>query len=203
MPPGWSGGTVLYVPRGVAIDEPLHMLSALCGRRAPTWGTRLVVLEEGAEATLLAETASPARRRGGLHCGAVELIVGPGARLRYVNLQNWASGVWHFAHQRGLVDRDAAAAMDHCRAGQPVGQSQSARGAGRPRRRHPGERRHVHRRQAAPFVSHAAAPPGAALQQRSALQGRAARRLANRLAGHDQSRSPTPRRPTAINATTT
>ena len=35
-----------------------------------------------------------------MHCGAIELIVGRGARLRYVNLQNWGTGVWHFAHQK-------------------------------------------------------------------------------------------------------
>ena len=40
-----------------------------------------------------------------MHCGAIELLVGPGARLRYVNLQHWSTKVWHFAHQKGLVDR--------------------------------------------------------------------------------------------------
>ena len=104
----WSGGTLLYVPRGVTIDEPLHVLSVM-SPGASDLGHTLVVLDEGAEATLLAETASlGAADAGGLHCGAVELVVGPGARLRYVNLQNWAAGVWHFAHHKGLVDRDAA-----------------------------------------------------------------------------------------------
>ncbi len=106
----WSGGTLLYVPRGVAIDEPLHVLSALSSAEKGTekatrvdFGHTLVVLEEGAEATLLAETASGDPAAAGLHCGAVEIVVGRGARLRYVNLQNWGTGVWHFAHQRALV----------------------------------------------------------------------------------------------------
>jgi Fe-S cluster assembly protein SufD len=43
-----------------------------------------------------------------LHCGTIELILAPRARLRYVNLQNWGSGVWHFAHQRATLDRDAS-----------------------------------------------------------------------------------------------
>ncbi len=103
----WSGGTLLYVPRGVKIDEPLHMLSAL-SPQATDLGHALVVLEDGAEATLLAETASTAEGSPGLHLGAVELLVAPSARLRYVNLQNWSTGVWHFAHQRALVDRDAS-----------------------------------------------------------------------------------------------
>jgi Fe-S cluster assembly protein SufD len=100
----WSGGTFLYVPRGVVIDEPLHMLSALVDGQVDLNHT-LVILEEGAEATLLAETAGD--DRPGLHCGAIELLVGPGAKLRYVNLQHWGHGVWHFAHQKALVDRDA------------------------------------------------------------------------------------------------
>ncbi len=102
----WSGGTLLYVPRGVVIDEPLHMLSALSDG-ATDFGHALVILEEGAEATLLAESASLGENASGLHCGAVELIVGPGAKLRYVNFQNWSTGVWHFAHQKALVDRSA------------------------------------------------------------------------------------------------
>ena len=103
----WSGGALLYVPRGVVIDEPLHMLSVLSDGGTDL-GHALVILEEGAEATLLAETASVNGAAGGLHCGAVELLVGPGAKLRYVNLQNWATGVWHFAHHKALVDKQGA-----------------------------------------------------------------------------------------------
>jgi Fe-S cluster assembly protein SufD len=104
---GWSGGALLYVPRGVAIDEPLHMLSVLSAGAAD-FGHALVILEDGAEATLLAETASIDEGSAGLHCGAVELLLAPGAKLRYVNFQNWATGVWHFAHHKALVGSDAA-----------------------------------------------------------------------------------------------
>jgi Fe-S cluster assembly protein SufD len=103
----WSGGTLLYVPPGVTIDEPLHMLSVL-SPAASDFGHALVILDEGAEATLLAETASLEEGSSGLHCGAVELVLGPRAKLRYVNFQNWANGVWHFAHQKALVGADAA-----------------------------------------------------------------------------------------------
>lgn len=100
----WSGGSFLYVPKGVMVEEPLHIFTALAGSAVDLNHT-LVILEEGAQATLLAETAGG--DGPGLHCGAIELLVGPGAKLRYVNLQNWGSGVWHFAHQKALVDRDA------------------------------------------------------------------------------------------------
>jgi Fe-S cluster assembly protein SufD len=102
----WSGGTLLYVPPGVVVDQPLYSLSAL-SPNGVDFGRTVVILAEGAEATLLAETTSLDPAAAGLHCGAIEIRVGPGARLRYVNLQNWGTGVWHFAHQRALVDRDA------------------------------------------------------------------------------------------------
>jgi Fe-S cluster assembly protein SufD len=103
----WSGGHLLYVPRGVAIDEPLHCLSALTSGRVDL-GHTLIVLEERAEATIMCETASQAPTDGGLHCGATEVILGAGSRLRLVSLQNWAHGVWHFAHQKAIVGRDAS-----------------------------------------------------------------------------------------------
>jgi len=102
----WSGGLLLYVPRGVVVDQPLHFLSALSAGGVD-FGRTLVILDEGAEATLLSETAGGGDASG-LHSGAIELFVGPGAKLRYVNLQNWGTGVWHFAQQRAMVDRDGA-----------------------------------------------------------------------------------------------
>jgi len=102
----WSGGTLLYVPRGVEVEEPLHQLS-LMTNGGVDFGHTLVVLEEGANATMLAESLSLQEDGVGLHCGAIELLVAPRANLRYVNLQNWGTGVWHFAHQKALVDQDA------------------------------------------------------------------------------------------------
>lgn len=108
----WTGGTLLFVPRGVTVARPFHNLSALLNDAATPGAMPvdlskiLVVLEDGASATLLSETAgddSPA-----LHCGSIELFVGPGAQLRYVNLQNWGHGTWHFARQKAAVDRDGS-----------------------------------------------------------------------------------------------
>jgi Fe-S cluster assembly protein SufD len=102
----WSGGTILYVPRGVVIKEPFTSLSAI-SPGGVDFGHTLVILEEGADVTLLSEANGGGQDLQGLHCGGIELLVGPEANLRYVNLQNWGHGVWHFAHQKGLVDRDA------------------------------------------------------------------------------------------------
>jgi Fe-S cluster assembly protein SufD len=101
----WCGGALLYVPKNVRIDEPLHSLSALSDGGVDL-GKTLVILDEGAEATMLSETASTSAAGGGLHCGSIELIVEQGAALRYVNLQNWGHEAWHFAHQKAHVGRE-------------------------------------------------------------------------------------------------
>ncbi len=104
----WTGGTVLYVPRGVRIDEPLYSLIALSEDYAADFSHTLIILEEGASATLLEETASANGEIAGLHVGAVELLVAREARLRYVQLQNWNHKTWHFAHQAGIVENNAS-----------------------------------------------------------------------------------------------
>ena len=103
----WRGGHVLFVPRNVVIDQPLHVLMGMRDGGCDI-GHTLIVLEEGAEATFLQETSSPTMESKGFHCGALEIIVQPGANLRYVNLQDWGRSVWHVAHQRATVDRDAS-----------------------------------------------------------------------------------------------
>ncbi|SFI45495.1 Fe-S cluster assembly protein SufD [Planctomicrobium piriforme] len=102
----WTGGTVLFVPRNVEVNVPLYSLITLQKNAAADFSHTLVILEDGASATLLEETASASPDTDGLHVGAIELIVGAGARLRYVQLQNWNQKVRHFAHQSGRVGRD-------------------------------------------------------------------------------------------------
>ena len=104
----FGGGAVLYVPRGVNVAAPLHSLIALATDGAADLSHTLVILEENASATLLEETASTTAEASGLHVGAVELWLAPGANLRYVQLQNWNDRVYHFAHQAGRVDSNAS-----------------------------------------------------------------------------------------------
>lgn len=103
-----TSGTVLYVPRNVSISAPLYSLIGLLTEGASDFSHTLVIMEEGASATLLEETSSAAPNISGLHVGAVELLLSTGANLRYVQLQNWNDKVWHFAHQAGRVARDAS-----------------------------------------------------------------------------------------------
>jgi len=98
-------GAVLWVPAGVRLTAPLHVLSAISPGGLDTSHV-LVVLDEGAEATVLTETVGggDTGADAGLHCGATEIVVGRNASLRMVNLQNWNRGVWHFARQRAVVE---------------------------------------------------------------------------------------------------
>ena len=103
----WTGGTVLYVPEGVEITTPLYSLIGLATDGGADFSHTLVVLEDRASATLLEETASTDLESSGLHVGAVELLLGREASLRYVQLQNWNERTWHVAHQAGRVSNDA------------------------------------------------------------------------------------------------
>jgi Fe-S cluster assembly protein SufD len=105
----WTGGTLLYVPKGVTVEAPLFSLVGLAREGRVDMDHTLVVLEEGAEASFVRETAG--RERGdaeALHAGAVELIVGRDAKLRFVNIQNWDAATWHFSRERALVGANAA-----------------------------------------------------------------------------------------------
>lgn len=97
----WQGGAALYVPPRTSAGT-VHLLTRLSPGGVDLTH-QLIVLDEGAEAAVLVETDGPADGSAALHCGAVEIVVGRGARLTYVNLQNWGTGVWHFAQQKARV----------------------------------------------------------------------------------------------------
>jgi Fe-S cluster assembly protein SufD len=101
----WTHGILVYVPRNVRVDLPLHSVEYVSSLE--TTGTHiLVVLEEGASVTYLHESASPTLEGQLLHLGTTELLVGRNADLRYVALQNWGENVFNFGHQRGRVAQD-------------------------------------------------------------------------------------------------
>ncbi|WP_165226946.1 Fe-S cluster assembly protein SufD [Aquisphaera insulae] len=105
----WSGGTLLYVPKGVKVEGPLFSVAGMAGAGNLDLGHTLVVLEEGAEATLVRETASDRRGEAqGLHIGALEVVQAAGSRFRLVNIQNWDDSTWHLSRERAVLGRDAS-----------------------------------------------------------------------------------------------
>jgi Fe-S cluster assembly protein SufD len=102
----FSGGSFLYVPRGVAVEVPIQSYRWLdvAGSIMPR---TLVVVEEGATLTYIDEYASADGEEPALSNGAVELFVGQGANVHYVSLQNWERNVLHFSTIRSSAGRDA------------------------------------------------------------------------------------------------
>lgn len=101
-----SGGTLLYVPRNVALPLPVHIQTVLSPGGSDS-SHLLVVLEEGATATVLYESCGTETNGDGLHNGAMELVIGDRANLSFVNLQDWGSQTWHFAQQQAVLGQDA------------------------------------------------------------------------------------------------
>ncbi len=100
-------GLLLYVPRGVTLEAPLHSVLWGPGAGLAHFSHLLVYLDQGAEATYVHESASPTESRDALHAGIVEIIVGRGGSLRFVELQSWGRHVWNFTHERIRLENDA------------------------------------------------------------------------------------------------
>jgi len=101
-----TGGAFLYVPRGVAVELPLQTFTYLDADGAAVFPHTVVVAEETADVTLIERFVSRDLERA-LSDAVTELFVGPGARVRYLSLQDWGSGVTHLAVQRARLARDA------------------------------------------------------------------------------------------------
>ncbi|MGD9736683.1 MAG: Fe-S cluster assembly protein SufD [Solirubrobacterales bacterium] len=103
----WRDGVLVLVPRGVRLTEPVRIEVPLeADRSSLSWRT-LVVLEEGAEAEVWEHWSSPSDEVDAVLNSVVELSVGDGATLRYVNSQDLSEKAWIFATQRAQIERDA------------------------------------------------------------------------------------------------
>jgi Fe-S cluster assembly protein SufD len=104
-----ADGAVLIIPPGLQLEAPLHSVLWAPGSGSLFATRLLVVVGEDASATYVHESASPADGRGAAaHVGSVEILVRPGARLTFVELQSWGKNVWNFTHERARVERDAS-----------------------------------------------------------------------------------------------
>lgn len=102
-----QNGVLLYVPRGVKLESPLHSLLWGPGSNLAYFSHIMVYLEEDSSVTYVHESASPTENGAQtMHSGLVEIFVGPSASLRFVELQSWGEHVWNFSHERALVERD-------------------------------------------------------------------------------------------------
>ncbi len=101
-------GVLVYVPRGVQVEKPLHSILWGAGIDLAYLDHVLVWVDRGAALTYVHESASHTEASGqALHAGVVEILVDEGASLRFVELQSWGEHVWNFSHERVRVERDA------------------------------------------------------------------------------------------------
>jgi Fe-S cluster assembly protein SufD len=101
----WTDGVFVYVPRGVTVEAPIVVSTAHEQAGTALHWRLLVVLEDGAQASVWHESTSAP---DGLVNGVVELVVGQNARLRFVDLQDLEESTWVFGTQRATVARDAS-----------------------------------------------------------------------------------------------
>jgi Fe-S cluster assembly protein SufD len=99
-----QNGVVLYVPKNVQVDQPLHSILWGPGANLAHVSHLLVLVDEGASVTYVHESASPVESKDAMHAGIVEIKVMQGASLKFVELQSWGRNVWNFSHERARVE---------------------------------------------------------------------------------------------------
>lgn len=99
----WQQGALVYVPRGVEVEVPLHYL--VSGAAGPVFPHLLIVAEENSSVTVIQETESPSGQAQSLAVGAVEIVARPDARVRFLEVQRWGDNVYNFSTIRARLDR--------------------------------------------------------------------------------------------------
>ncbi len=102
----WSGGTFLYVPKGVKIKLPLQAYFRMNAETAGQFEHTLIVIEEGAEAQYIEGCSAPQYTQNSLHAGCVEIVVKKDGRMRYSSVENWSKNTYNLNTKRALVDEN-------------------------------------------------------------------------------------------------
>lgn len=103
----WSGGTFLYIPKGVKMDQPLQ---AYFRMNAPSQGQfehTLIIVEDDAQAHYIEGCSAPKYGSSALHAGCVEVYCGKNSRVRYSSVENWSKDTYNLNTKRAIV-KDAA-----------------------------------------------------------------------------------------------
>lgn len=99
----WSGGVFLYVPEGVKVELPVHVVYRLDTPGAPALGHTLIVAEKDADVRYIEEFHSSYTSGQALHSGVVEVSVGAGAKVEFTSMQEWGDNVYSFATRYAQV----------------------------------------------------------------------------------------------------
>lgn len=101
----WSGGSFLYVPKGVQVDIPLQAYFRINAQNMGQFERTLIVVEEGASVHYVEGCTAPIYASDSLHSAVVEIIIKDGGRCRYTTIQNWSNNVYNLVTKRARATR--------------------------------------------------------------------------------------------------
>ncbi len=99
----WSGGSFVYVPKGVKVDLPLQAYFRLNTANVGQFERTLIIVDEGAQVHYVEGCTAPQYTTNSFHSGVIEIVVKKGARSRYSTIQNWSTNVFNLVTQRAQV----------------------------------------------------------------------------------------------------
>ncbi len=103
----WSGGSFIYVPKGVHIDLPLQAYFRINAESMGQFERTLIIVDEGAFVHYVEGCTAPIWSRDSLHSAVVEIVVKEGGRCRYTTIQNWSNNVYNLVTKRAVAYRNA------------------------------------------------------------------------------------------------
>ena len=103
----WSGGSFVYIPKGVSVDMPLQAYFRINAEKMGQFERTLIIVDEGAQVHYIEGCTAPAYTTDSFHSGVIEIIVKAGARFRYTTIQNWSHNMYNLVTQRGVVHENA------------------------------------------------------------------------------------------------
>jgi Fe-S cluster assembly protein SufB len=103
----WSGGSFVYVPKGVRIDMPLQAYFRINSSSVGQFERTLIIADEGSEVHYVEGCSAPLYRKNSLHSAVVELIALPGAKIRYTTIQNWSNNVYNLVTKRAVAYKNS------------------------------------------------------------------------------------------------
>jgi Fe-S cluster assembly protein SufB len=103
----WSGGSFIYVPKGVHIDFPLQAYFRINSENMGQFERTLIIVDEGASVHYVEGCTAPTYSSESLHSAVVEIIVKRGARCRYTTIQNWSNNVYNLVTKRAMAYGDS------------------------------------------------------------------------------------------------
>ena len=103
----WSGGSFIYVPKGVKIEFPLQAYFRINAENMGQFERTLIVVDEGAQVHYVEGCTAPMYSSESLHSAVVEIVVKKHARCRYTTIQNWANNIYNLVTKRAMAYENA------------------------------------------------------------------------------------------------